>query len=180
MRAADADRAATAERLRLALEEGRLDLHEYDERLGRAYGAKTYGELDAVLADLPGPAPAERSAVAPVQRGAEPAPVSDEAPVAASATRWLIQAWVPWLRVAGILTAVWLVTCLSAREVYFYWPVWPLVPWGVVLLMRTAGGLATGEPRRAAERRKQRDAERRERREARREARRRADEARDR
>ncbi|OKI69109.1 hypothetical protein A6A27_04175 [Micromonospora sp. CB01531] len=175
MRAADADRQATAERLRVALEEGRLNLHEYDERLGRAYGAKTYGELDEVLADLPGPAPAERSAVAPVQRGPEPAQVPEEAPVAVPApnsTRWLIQAWLPWLRVAGILTAIWLLSCLGARELVFYWPAYPLVPWGAVLLMRTAGGLATGEPRR--------EAERRERRRARREARRRVGEGEDR
>ncbi|MEU8259926.1 DUF1707 domain-containing protein [Micromonospora sp. NPDC048999] len=174
MRAADADREATAERLRVALEEGRLNLHEYDERLGRAYGAKTYGDLDAVLADLPGPAPAERSALAPVQRGTEPAPVPEDEPVAApaaSATRWLIEAWLPWLRVAGILTAVWLFSCLGARELFFYWPVWALGPWGFVLLMRTAGGLATGEPRRAAERREHREAERQERREDRRERR---------
>ncbi|TYC26391.1 DUF1707 domain-containing protein [Micromonospora sp. MP36] len=173
MRAADADREATAERLRVALEEGRLNLHEYDERLGRAYGAKTYGDLAAVLADLPGPPPADRSALAPVQRGPEPAPVSAEPPVpAASSTRWLIEAWLPWLRVAAILTAVWLLSCLGSGELVFYWPVWALGPWGAVLLMRTAGGLATGEPRRAAGRR--------ERRRARREARRQAGDAGDR
>ena len=53
MRAADADRERVAERLRAALEEGRLDLHEYDERLQGAYAAKTYGDLDALLTDLP-------------------------------------------------------------------------------------------------------------------------------
>ena len=48
----------------MALEEGRLDLHEYDERLQAAYGAKTYGELDELLTDLPGTATAERARVA--------------------------------------------------------------------------------------------------------------------
>jgi len=33
MRAADADRRRVADHLRAALGEGRLDLHEYDERL---------------------------------------------------------------------------------------------------------------------------------------------------
>ena len=42
MRAADADRQAVADNLKSALDEGRLDLHEYDERLQRAYAAKTY------------------------------------------------------------------------------------------------------------------------------------------
>ena len=65
LRAGDADRERVAERLRLALDEGRLNLHEYDERLRDAYGAKTYSELDALLADLP-----ERHAAVPAARGA--------------------------------------------------------------------------------------------------------------
>ena len=43
MRAADSDRQAVADKLKKALDEGRLDLAEYDERLQRAYAAKTYG-----------------------------------------------------------------------------------------------------------------------------------------
>jgi hypothetical protein len=61
-RAADADREAVAERLRIAAGEGRLELWELDERLGRAYTAKTYGELAILLADLPAqPPPASPS-----------------------------------------------------------------------------------------------------------------------
>jgi hypothetical protein len=52
-RAADADREAVAERLRFAAGEGRIEPWELDERLGQAYRAKTYGELAALLADLP-------------------------------------------------------------------------------------------------------------------------------
>jgi Domain of unknown function (DUF1707) len=51
-RAGDADREAVAERLRIAAGEGRIDLTELDERLGRAYGARTYRELDGLVADL--------------------------------------------------------------------------------------------------------------------------------
>lgn len=57
LRAADADRQAAAERLGGAVAEGRLDLDEYEERLQHAYAARTYGELDRLLADLP-PTPA--------------------------------------------------------------------------------------------------------------------------
>src|SRR5437588_11710964 len=56
-RASDADRDATAERLRAAHGEGRLDTAELEDRLGRCYAAKTYGELDALIADLPRPRP---------------------------------------------------------------------------------------------------------------------------
>ncbi|MFI1160834.1 DUF1707 domain-containing protein [Streptomyces sioyaensis] len=51
-RAGDTDRDAVAERLRVAAGEGRIDLTELDERLDRAYHAKTYRELDVLVADL--------------------------------------------------------------------------------------------------------------------------------
>ena len=52
-RAADVDRDAVAERLRVAASEGRLEPWELDDRLGRAYAAKTYGDLETLIADLP-------------------------------------------------------------------------------------------------------------------------------
>jgi hypothetical protein len=52
-RAADADREAVAEKLRNAAAEGRIDFEELDDRLGQAYSAKTYGQLRALVADLP-------------------------------------------------------------------------------------------------------------------------------
>lgn len=58
LRASDADRELIAERLREAAAEGRLFADELEERLGAALSARTYGELDAVVADLPGPSPA--------------------------------------------------------------------------------------------------------------------------
>ncbi|RKT57572.1 cell wall-active antibiotic response 4TMS protein YvqF [Saccharothrix australiensis] len=52
MRASDADREKVARLLQQAHGEGRLDLHELDERLGAVYAAKTYGELAPLTADL--------------------------------------------------------------------------------------------------------------------------------
>jgi hypothetical protein len=52
-RAGDADREAVAERLRIAAGDGRIDLAELDERLTQAYAAKTYGQLEVLVADLP-------------------------------------------------------------------------------------------------------------------------------
>lgn len=130
-RAADADREAVAERLRAAVTEGRLDLDEFDDRLGRAYQAKTYGELDPLVADLPRPAPAER--------GAAP-------PVAHPVRGWLRDLWQPWSVTVSICVAIWLMALVSAGAVYF-WPAWVAVPWGAVLAARTVHGLASGEPR---------------------------------
>jgi hypothetical protein len=53
LRASDADREQTAERLRKATAEGRLLAEELEERLEATFSARTYGELDAVVADLP-------------------------------------------------------------------------------------------------------------------------------
>ena len=52
-RAGDADRDAVAAMLRIAAREGRIDLSELEERLGLVNTAKTYGELDLLVADLP-------------------------------------------------------------------------------------------------------------------------------
>lgn len=43
------------QRLRTASLEGRLTSDELEERVGLAYASLTYGELDALLADLPAP-----------------------------------------------------------------------------------------------------------------------------
>ena len=53
LRAADSDRAAVAEALGRAMSAGRLSVEEYDDRLGRAYAARTYGDLAPLTADLP-------------------------------------------------------------------------------------------------------------------------------
>ena len=53
MRASDADREQIVDDLRRATDEGRLLAHEFDERLGAVLSARTYGELDAIVSDLP-------------------------------------------------------------------------------------------------------------------------------
>src|SRR5207302_1067239 len=61
MRASDADRERAADRLRNATAEGRLLAEELEERLGTVFSARTYGELDAVVSDLPAPRDERRS-----------------------------------------------------------------------------------------------------------------------
>ena len=53
MRAASADRERTVDVLKAGFTEGRLTQDEYTDRVGRAYAARTYGELNALIADLP-------------------------------------------------------------------------------------------------------------------------------
>jgi Domain of unknown function (DUF1707)/Domain of unknown function (DUF4190) len=53
MRAAAADRERAVDVLKAGFAEGRLTQEEYNHRMGRAYAAKTYGELMTLTADLP-------------------------------------------------------------------------------------------------------------------------------
>lgn len=57
MRAADRDREGTAEILREAYAEGRLDRSELQERADAAFRARTWGELRRLTADIPPPDP---------------------------------------------------------------------------------------------------------------------------
>jgi len=53
MRAASADRERAVDVLKAGFAEGRLTQDEYNERMNRAYAARTYAELAAITADLP-------------------------------------------------------------------------------------------------------------------------------
>jgi hypothetical protein len=53
MRAATADRERTIDVLKAAYGEGRLTSDEFESRAARTMAAKTYGELSAIVADLP-------------------------------------------------------------------------------------------------------------------------------
>jgi hypothetical protein len=58
LRASDADREAVSESLRVAAGDGRISLEELEERLEGAHAARTYADLDALIADLPPERPA--------------------------------------------------------------------------------------------------------------------------
>ncbi len=58
LRASDAEREQVVERLRHHAGEGRLTVDELSDRVGVALSAKTLGELDDLVVDLPRPEPA--------------------------------------------------------------------------------------------------------------------------
>jgi hypothetical protein len=62
LRMSDADREQVVARLNAAAGEGRLTLAEFEERVAVVLGARTYGEIEPLLADLP-EAPAVREVV---------------------------------------------------------------------------------------------------------------------
>ena len=132
MRAADADRQAVADKLKVALDQGRLDLHEYDERLQQAYAAKTYGDLDGLLSDLPVARPM-----------AGPRTVDDHV-----TRRWLLHLWGSYVPAVAITTLIWLVSSIASQDLLYFWPIWVAGPWGLVLIWQTISGLSQQEPQR--------------------------------
>lgn len=122
MRAGDSERQAVADKLQTALDEGRLDLHEYDERLQKTYAAKTYGELDGLVTDLPGTTPAQRSRVEPYQAAAEPVPAGEPGKPGGP----------PFLASYGgvvlLCVVIWGISCLASGDWIYFWPGWMLIP----------------------------------------------------
>jgi hypothetical protein len=109
LRASDADREAVTERLRQAAVEGRLEAWELEDRLHTALRARTYGELEPVLRDLPGvrrSAPVARTAIGLAIRLIVLLVVVTAVVVAAvlSAAWWLLCAIV-WLTLRGCRTS---------------------------------------------------------------------------
>ena len=131
LRAADADRAAVATVLGQHMSAGRLTMDEYDERLSRAYAAKTYGDLDQITADLPPTGLAPRPAAAP------PAPSTEDAH---GGWNHDPQSWRSWLTTSLIVLVIWAATSLATWEFLYFWPIWVIGPWGAILLVQSVTG----------------------------------------
>jgi hypothetical protein len=133
LRVSDVERTAVQERLRRAVGDGRLDLHEYDERLQAVWSARTRGELQRVTLDLPEPPPPPPPA--PRHRVFSGTP-------GGTAMRVLATVWASALAVNVV---VWLLVSLGSGEAVYPWFIW-LAPSGAVLAVLYATGI--GRPRR--------------------------------
>jgi uncharacterized protein DUF1707 len=130
MRAADADRHRIADRLKAALDEGRLSLHEYDDRVREAYAARTYADLLGLVADLPQPGLSAEDVTA--RRAAERRREARKLPMA------LMVLWTIWAALAAVNVVVYVLVEATVDEDVYMWPVWLLVP-GAALLAVTVG-----------------------------------------
>jgi Domain of unknown function (DUF1707) len=148
LRAADTDRAAVADALGRAMSAGRLSVEEYDDRLARAYAARTYGELTPLTADLPDqPHPVVHVPPAPAPTGAP----ADGGACAGSGGHGAggAHAWRSWAATSLIVLTVWLVSMVASQELVYPWPIWVIGPWGVVLLAHRVRGAGPDDgPRR--------------------------------
>ncbi|MFP5069273.1 DUF1707 domain-containing protein [Pseudonocardia nantongensis] len=130
VRVSDAERQETADRLKMAHDEGRLALTEYDERIRDAYAARTRAELDTLLADLP----AVRATDVPAVRERRAAEQRAE-----SRAEYLTQ-WRSWAGTSVMLIGIWGVISLATGSAAFFWPIFPIGIWGVVLLSQLITG----------------------------------------
>jgi hypothetical protein len=110
LRASDAERESAVGRLREHGAAGRLDVDELEQRVGAAYSARTHGELQALLTDLPGQ-PQARRAANPRRHRHE---------------------WAGFLQVNLLLVAIWAVSGAG-----YFWPAWVMLWWGCALVMKS-------------------------------------------
>jgi hypothetical protein len=116
LRVSDADRERVADRLRSASAEGRLTADELEERLERAFSARTDAELEPLVADLPEPA--------------GPAPRREPG------RRWTSEHLRAYIGVSLMLVAIWALTGAD-----YFWPIWPILGWGIGVVADTGARL---------------------------------------
>ena len=143
IRASDDDRDRTATLLREHHAAGRLDAEEFNERLDKTFAAKTVGELDDLLSDLPSIDLYRLPDHGLSRRPAVPGATSHlGAMAAAGAARphgrfspaWQA-AWGSWLSVSAVLIVIWTLSGMG-----YPWCAWIVGPWGAVMLARWATG----------------------------------------
>jgi hypothetical protein len=143
LRASDDDRDRTATLLREHHAAGRLTPEEFNERLDKTFAAKTMGDLDELLADLPS-IDLYRLPGAGVPNRAAPGASSHLAAMASAGLEgrqhgrlspgWRA-AWASFLGTAVVLIVIWTVLGLG-----YPWFLWVIGPWGVGLFARWIAG----------------------------------------
>jgi hypothetical protein len=120
IRASDAERERCADSLRAHFTAGRLDADEFEERVERAWHARTRGELALLVRDLPRLRPARPPAwVRAVDR----------------VDRTLLRAHATVFGATnGSFVAIWAVTGQGD-----FWPAWLLVPWAPFMAWHAGG-----------------------------------------
>jgi hypothetical protein len=103
VRASDAEREEIITALRTHAGDGRLDVEELDQRIEAAYAAKTRRELVALTNDLP------RAPRAP----------RDE-------RREFVEHLRAYLSVMALLVLIWAFAGMG-----YFWPIWPILGWGL-------------------------------------------------
>ena len=134
LRAGDEDRDRTVSLIREAYAEGRLTGDEFQQRMAQAQESRTYGELAALVSDLPVQPP---TAPAPL-----PAPITTPAPASVAVPEEdehnLRRGWASWVGVSVMVNVIWAASWISdTSQVPYYWPIWVMGPWGAAMVIGT-------------------------------------------
>jgi hypothetical protein len=134
LRASDADRERTAELLREHHAVGRLTQEEFAARLESAFAARTRGELDELLADLPAidlyQLPS--ASIRPARRGGSGRRAGGEL------LPWLDSSpWAPWATGTVAVVAVWVIVGLIlGGAAWIPWFLLILIPLRLLMMRR--------------------------------------------
>ncbi|WP_051208397.1 DUF1707 SHOCT-like domain-containing protein [Propionicicella superfundia] len=150
LRAGNADRAHASAILGRALAEGRLTEDEHASRLASVQATKELGQFVPLVSDV-----MIRSVPAPQEQA-----VQRRSRVRAGALRG-------WAALSALLIAIWVVTSVTAGELLYFWPIWPMLGMAVPMIFAVSARGSGGEGRTRSERRETRGVERLERREQR-------------
>ncbi|WP_112139598.1 DUF1707 SHOCT-like domain-containing protein [Glycomyces dulcitolivorans] len=136
MRIGNPERGALTEILRAAVDQGYIDLDEYEKRVDVLLAAQTVGDAEVVLADLP-----------TYQRI-----LDAEEPEKLGTPDWIKWMWFGFSIPIGINLGVWAVVEFFTDGPIYFWPIWIMVPLLVVGVALT--GAERGIMRPATERRR--------------------------
>jgi class 3 adenylate cyclase len=121
LRAADRDREEAAQTLREHYTAGRLSDEEFGTRVEEAYRARTLAELETLTLDLPAPG----VALPPARKTARP--TEHTLTRGGRGLRTSVQIHLTiYVLVNVLLIGIWAVTGAG-----YFWPIWPIMGWGV-------------------------------------------------
>jgi hypothetical protein len=140
LRASDADRERTAQLLREHHAVGRLTAEEFEDRLEQVFQARTLGELDALLADLPAidlyQLPSAE--IRPRRGGSGPrgpglVPAYDGRLLPARDVPWIA-----WTSATALAVVLWVVIAIAAggAAAWIPWFLLIIIPWRLILMRR--------------------------------------------
>jgi len=122
VRVGDDERRRVVAELQRHYVAGRLAQDELDERIGLALAARTYGDFDGLLHDLPPDAGAPAGSVdGPTEGSEDESGRSEQRDFRAHALSYVL--------VMALLVAIWLLTTPGG----YFWPAWPMLGWGLGL-----------------------------------------------
>jgi hypothetical protein len=140
MRASDQEREEVMTILREALQDGRLKMDEYVDRMGQAYEAATIGELALLHDDLPA---AKGTVARSTPPAGAPAPLGAPQTAPPPGSGWhaayndlpaaLKVLWTIWFAAVSINVVVWVLVGVTSATVPYPWPLWVAGPYGAAL-----------------------------------------------